>query len=75
MAIRCKDCVHHLDEQQIRELTGEYGVEITTIFNDSRPYVAANLKKGEKVIFCMWSYSVMGDQSVCADVEEDGNDE
>lgn len=78
--MRCEVCINHLDEKGINELGDDAGSQkIKDQFNGEKGFLAEHLKRGEKPVFCVWNYLVVGSKSVCADVEiaepEDDNDE
>lgn len=74
----CKNCVHSMDEERVNAL-GKEGKwnKIKEEYNRGKSYLVPNLKKGQKCIFCAWSYLVLSDASICADYEnaEDFADE
>lgn len=68
--MKCKDCVNHLTEKQVNELGDDDGsMKIKKQYNEGKPIVEQNASRGEKAVFCVWSYLVVGSKSVCADVE------
>jgi len=68
--MRCEDCINHMDEKQIEELgDNPANLKIKNQYYAERDIVADHLRRGEKVVFCVWMYAVVGSKSVCADIE------
>lgn len=76
--MKCKDCINHLTEKNVEELGDDDGSKkIKKIFNEGKGIVENHIGRGEKPVFCVWSYIVIGSKSVCADIEvlEEDEDE
>lgn len=68
--MRCEDCINHLNEKQIEELGDDSGnLKIKNQYYTERDIIASHLRKGEKAVFCVWMYAVVGSKSVCGDIE------
>lgn len=66
----CERCVHSLTEKEIENLKDEgEGNKIKSQWGKEKAFIMKYLREGEEPIFCCWSYTIMGCQSVCADVE------
>ena len=63
----CHNCINHLSEKDVAELADDD--KIKKQFNAEKGKLNGHLRRGEKPVFCVWNYTVMGSKSVCADVE------
>lgn len=68
--MRCENCINHLDEKGVNELGDDAGSQkIKDQYFGQRGFLTDHLKRGEKPVFCVWSYLVVGSKSVCVDIE------
>jgi hypothetical protein len=59
-----------LNEEQVKALGGDpKNLKIKDQYKKGKELLENSLKRGEKVVYCVWNYLVVGSKSVCADVE------